>query len=184
MLIKTIRFLLSLSSFSWMLFFLLVWKKIDIPYVNLTYKYLSFLNNFVFIKYVIIFIFFVFFAWFVLWVARKYIIPSDNVKVIDIKPIEWTFLPVYIGLFVIALSFDNNLYPETIFLLLILFIFWLFLESVSYFNPFFLIFWYRFYEIKSESNITIILIIKRKDLKIINEIDWLRRINNFTYLKV
>ena len=105
-----------------------------------------------------------------------------NIK--KIKPAEWIFLPVYIWLFAVALSFsEDKLNIETIFLIILLFIFWLKLESISYFNPFWLFLGFHYYEVESSNNITFILITKEKGLKYGKELNNLIRINDFTFLK-
>lgn len=101
-----------------------------------------------------------------------------------IKPAEWIFLPVYIWLFAVALSFsENKLNIETIFLIILLFIFWLKLEATSYFNPFWLFIGFHYYEVESSNNIVFILITKEKGLKHGKELNNLIRINDFTFLK-
>lgn len=179
---KLVRFFLSGSSFLWVVFFLFVWKKIDIPtFSSENFCYFSYINC-VLIKY-LCFLFIIYgIAYFSLKFAKT-LKNTERMEIKEIKPIESTFLPVYIWLFVIALSFDSSLSVETIFLLFILFLFRRYLDSVSYFNPFFLFFWYRFYEVKSSFWLTLMLITKEKDLKSTDSIEWLIRINNFTFLQ-
>lgn len=184
-----IRFFLSVASFSGVLFFLFVWKKVDIPFFcapewigidkvwNLLIyaKHLSLLLIVVWLSY--------------LWVSfvRNYLPEiSGNEEAIEIRPIEGSFLPVYIWLFVIALSFSDKLESGTIILLSVLFIFWNHLDGISYFNPFWLIFSYRFYEVKTPSWGIFTLITNKKDVKITDGkyiLENLIRINNFTYLQ-
>lgn len=180
-----IPFMLSLSSFLGIILFLFIWKKIDIPWICLSNTFLSFLNwDYIYVKYLFFLAFVVGFTYISIILAKKNLQAWDNIEVKEIKPIEWTFLPVYIWLFVIALSFnDKNLTIETIFLVIILFVFWLKLDSVSYFNPFLLFFGYRFYEIKSDKTTTFTLITRRKDLKNISSLSDLISINNFTFLE-
>ncbi len=186
--IKIIPLFLSISSFSGIILFLLIWKKIDIPFINISNTCLNKLNwDLIYLKYLMFLIIILFFACISIYLVKKYLYIEDNPETIvvkEIKPIEWSFLPVYIWLFVIALSFNEKVLTfETIFLMILLFLFWLKLDSVSYFNPFLLFFWYRFYEIKSDKTTTFTLITRRKDLKNIKNINNLICINNFTFLE-
>jgi hypothetical protein len=157
-------------------------NKVDIPYLNLSNllptPFVLFLA-----KYVAATIAVLVFAWLVVWLSAKFLDKGDTVQVSKIKPAEGVFLPVYIGLFVIALSFNQGISLESMFLIVFLFALWLHFENVSYFNPFLLFFGYRFYEVESESNISIIVITKRKDIKIIETFENLIRVNNFTFLE-
>jgi len=184
----SIRIFLSFASFSGVLFFLFVWKKVGMPIFSAdlitisNYPILS-----IYLKYTVLFAMVLWFAYLWLSFVRNYLPKiSGTEEIIEIKPIEGSFLPVYIWLFVIALSFSDTLQPETITLLFVLFLFWAFLDWVSYFNPFWLLFWYRFYETKSSSGTVFTLITKKKDIKITNGkyvLDNLIRINNFTFLQ-
>lgn len=110
---------------------------------------------------------------------------NDNTTIKDdeINPLEAELLPVYLWLFIIALSLKWWITIENISLMLFVFLFWLFMWKNIYFNPFFLILWYRFYKFKSKSNTNMILIIRRSDLKKAKKFDKLIRVNNFTFLK-
>ncbi|MDD5770169.1 MAG: hypothetical protein PHE25_04310 [Candidatus Gracilibacteria bacterium] len=178
---------MSISSFSGIILFLLIGKRIDIPFIDISNTWLCKLNSdLIIIKYLLFLIIILLFSYFSIYLAKKFLFDGngETITVKEIKPIEGSFLPVYIGLFVIALSFnEKNLTFETIFLMIILFLFWLKLDSVSYFNPFLLFFGYRFYEIKSDNTTTFTLITKRKDLKNIDSINNLIGINNFTFLE-
>lgn len=184
--IRLIPLILSLSSFSGILLFLFIGKKIDVPFLWVSETYFAFLDNnqYLYMKYWLFLIFVLFLAWFSIWITKKCLSDEDSMQIDEIKPTESTFLPVYIGLFVIALSFsEKSITLETWFLILILFWFWLFLEEVSYFNPFLLFFGYRFYEVKSKGGTIFTLITKRKSLKKIDKTQKLIRINNFTFLE-
>lgn len=134
------KFLFSLSSFSGVLMFLFINRNIDLPIIsipeiiNLKYEFL------LIIKFILVFLFIIFFAWLVLFLGKKFIGVEGSIEKIDkIKPLEGQFLPVYIGLFVIALSFNDGLSTQAIFLIFILFILWICFETVAYFNPFFIL---------------------------------------------
>lgn len=135
-------------------------------------------------KYILVTLLVLFFAKLVLYLGKLLLKTEGNIsKIKKIKPMEGQFLPVYIGLFVIALSFNDKLTVSSLFLILILFILWISFETVSYFNPFFIIWGYRFYEIETVDNITSIIITKRKDVKSISQFKNLTRLNNFTFLE-
>jgi hypothetical protein len=145
--------------------------------------FIPFLDDFVpFLDYLIVTLAIVILAKFILWLGAKSLGATDTIKVSRIKPAEGMFLPVYIGLFVIALSFNQGLSLNTGFLLIFLFLLWMLFEGVSYFNPFLLFWGYRFYEVETENGVTVIIITKRKDLKKIKEFPALVRVNNFTFL--
>lgn len=181
------KILFSLSSFNWILIFFLINQR-SIPYINLWIT-----QNLLWIKYIIIFIIPFTFAYWVLYFSHKSLWSSETLQLIDnkdvnkksweIKPAEGIFLPVYIWLFVVALELGDPFNLEVWILLSFLFILRCFFEWVSYFNPFFLFFGYRFYEIKDINNISFMLITDRKDIKKLRNFDNLTRINNFTFLE-
>ena len=173
-----VKFLLSFSSFSGILLFLLICNRPDIPVLSF-----NFLNKFDYIpKYIVFILSVIFIAWGALKITE--ILPAnETAQVKSIYPMESSFLPTYIGLFVISLGLNNNFMLENSILLILLFVFWLFLENVSYFNPFFLIFGYRFYEVITIDEKKITVISKKKDLKDIKSFNSLIRISNFNYIE-
>ena len=182
---RLLKVLFSMSSFSWVVLFLLVNSNFNIPYFSIPLNWYSYLWEIpiYFLKYICIVIFTVFLSWFVLWLTKKLMKSEGWIKNIKtVKPMEWQFMPVYIWLFVVALSF-NNFSISTLFLIFILFILQLTFETVSYFNPFMILLWYRFYEIETDNNIVSIIITKTKDIKKIKEFKTLVRLNNFTFLE-
>ena len=178
------KLLFSLSSFSGVIMFFLINRNVNLPFTQVP-SFMALPENFVlFLKYLLVFIFVISLAKLVLYLGNKFLNKEGSIENIEkIKPIEGQFLPVYIGLFVIALSFNDGFTFQAVFLICILFILWLFLEEVSYFNPFFIFWGYRFYEIETSEKITSIIITKQKDVKKIKEIKNLTRLNNFTFLK-
>ncbi len=171
-----LRILFSLSSFFGFFIFLFVDKNLFIDLT--TNNYLIFLIIFT----IVVIITYVF-TKLVLLACDKWSEKADTLIVKQIKPAEVFFLPVYIGLFVIALELRHLNCIEKYFFTFFLFVFWVFLENISYFNPFFLFFGYRFYEVISENKLKLMVITKRKDLKKINKFNSLIRINNFTFLE-
>ncbi len=99
----------------------------------------------------------------------------------DIVPVEGNLIPSYIGMYVIALSLDKSLGSYVI--IGLLFILWLNIGSVSYFNPFLSVFGYRFYAVKESGNKTVTLIINEKDVKQAKRFDELARVNNYTFFR-
>ena len=108
---------------------------------------------------------------------------GDTLKSIEIRPLEGVAIPTYIGLFVIALEISNHEKFEMIGLLVALFLLWRLIERIFYFNPLWLLFGYRFYEVKTVRSNTITLITKRQNLKGVIELDQLREINKYTYIE-
>ncbi len=178
------KFLFSLSSFSGVLMFLCINRNIDVPFIKAPEILISNIQFVIVIKFLLIFLGLLAFAKFVLIMGKKKLEVEGAISNIEkIKPLEGQYLPVYIGLFVIALSFNDGLSIQAIFLIFILFILWLFLESIVYFNPFFIILGYRFYEIETKNKITSIIITKKRDLKKVDNFQNLIRLNNFTFLE-
>ena len=120
---------------------------------------------------------------------------SGGFTIAEIKPIESVAVPTYVGLFVIAIELANldingaigaisyNELVQTVFMVM-LFIFWTRFEKIFYFNPVWLLYGYRFYEIKATDRNTYTLVSKRKDVKSKIKLESLMRINNYTYMEV
>ncbi len=172
--------LLSLSSYSGVLF--VYWAINDIPFMQQPaiikesqYAVLS--------KYAVMLLALLLLSRAALWLAIHVFKPGDTLKSAEIRPIEGVAIPTYIGLFVIALELsDADTYQATG-LLVALFLLWRLFERIFYFNPIWLLFGYRFYEVKTQRSNTITLITKRSNLKGIIDLDQLREINKYTYLE-
>ncbi|CEN28079.1 MAG: hypothetical protein L0F95_05050 [Lactococcus sp.] len=111
---------------------------------------------------------------------------SDNIEIRIIKPLESSVIPTYIGLFVIILN-DLELNIKTTLILVLLFMLWTLFERNYYFNIFWAMWGYRFYEAEDINGNIITLISKTKDMKNTNKsrkIDNLARVNNFTFIEV
>jgi len=185
--INAIKFLiiskiLSLSSFSMVIVFYLLSIECNL----LFWKNTALDTCLTLINFTIMLACAILFSRLSLFMARNLITTNDTVKIKQIKPIESVAMPTYIGLFVISLGiskFDDIVAIE---ILTILFIFWIFFERVFYFNPIWILFKYRFYEIESDNGNSFTFITKRTDVK--NEINMdlknLKRINNFTFMEV
>lgn len=178
------KFLFSLSSFSGVLMFLLINRNINLPGISTPNSVRLNFDLLLIIKFSLVFLIVIFFAWLILFLGKIFLDVDGSIQKIEkVKPLEGQFLPVYIGLFVIALSFNDGVSIQALFLIFVLFILWFCFETVAYFNPFFILLGYRFYEIETEYKITTIIITKRKDIKNIKEFQKLTRLNNFTFLE-
>ncbi len=109
---------------------------------------------------------------------------AETLTIQEEKPIESVAVPTYIGLFVIAIGLQELSQGVGYIVLVILFLFWRRLEKIFYFNPIWLFFGYRFYEVKSGKNNTYTLITKRSKLKGSYSLSKLRRLNDYTYLEI
>lgn len=172
---------MTLSSFFGVCLFYLVASEEPRKYLI---QYLpSFLQN-VWMWTLLVVLLFLLLSWLSLQLACKTFPNGNTLDAEQIKPIENIAMPTYIGMFVIALEISGSLNVErsaiVLFLLLIL---WGLFERVFYFNPVWLIFKYRFYEVKSEAGNTFTVISKQKNLKGARSFSNLRKINEYTYLE-
>ncbi len=112
------------------------------------------------------------------------LLPTDSIEggIESIELANDTLLPTYLGYFFIALSVPKC---RTIIVLISgLLIIFLFFSQNLYFNPVFLLLGYKFYYVKSQNRLRI-LIITREKFNGVNKIkfDYLKRINTFTYIE-
>ena len=182
----TIKILFSLSSFSWFLLFTAIMQNWDIPYIRIP-NFLNFIpiDYRIIVKPIIYLIFILFYTEFLIWCFRKLVKTNDQISdIIKIFPLEWELIPVYLWLFIISLSFWTNCTTYQWIITSILFIFWIKFETISYFNPFMILIWYRFYKVETKDWIVVTIISRTKDVKTVNNISLckLRRLNNFTFL--
>jgi hypothetical protein len=122
------------------------------------------------------------YSWIIMWFVRKKHSNSQKCKLV--KPLESQSLPVYIGLFVIAFSLPGDSDVMQIFVSIILFLLWMYIERNSYFNIFWLFLGYHYYEATTTDNEVVTLITKKSDLKGEKKFGNLARLNNFTFLEV
>lgn len=175
------KLLLSLSSFSGVLYFYVVTRQ-DFPLISARQLHLGSHISF-WLRNVLYIVFFGIFAYVTLLLTRKAFISGDTLEVDEEKPIESVAVPTYIGLFVITIGLSGTNDQTSLIVLLVLFLFWTRLEKIFYFNPIWLFFGYRFYEVKSSSKNTYTLVTKRDRLKGKQSFGNLRRINNYTFLE-
>jgi len=102
-------------------------------------------------------------------------------QVIAIEYANNSFLPSYLGYFFVALSIPNL--ETLVFIYAILFVFTYFSQAL-YFNPLFLIFGFKFYNVTTEKG-TVVFLISKKEYRSPVEIviAQARRINGYTFLE-
>jgi hypothetical protein len=172
--------ILSLSSFSGVVYFFVVARQ-DFPFLHKGLLGVDgdafLLRNFLYIA------FFAGFAFLTLKLTPLIYSGVETLEIKEEKPIESIAVPTYIGLFVIAIGLQQLDQNIGYIVLVVLFMFWRRLEKIFYFNPIWLFFGYRFYEVRSDQNNTYTLITKRSKLKGSYNFAGLRRINDYTYLE-
>jgi len=176
------KFVLTLSSFSGVVYFFVVINQFDIPYVSLPGYAQGYTTGFI-IKNVAMAAALIGFSYVSLKLAQLVFKSGETLSATELKPIESTAMPTYIGLFVIALGLGADKLREAVIVLVVLMVLWRLFERVFYFNPIWLFFGYRFYEVRTAHGNTFTLVTKRADLKGAMEFQNLRRINNYTYLE-
>jgi hypothetical protein len=176
------KLILTLSSFSGVIYFFVVINQFNIPYVELPVSLKGNSVGFI-VKNISIIVALVAFSYFSLRLARLVFKSGETLDASELKPIESTAMPVYIGLFVIALGLGTDKLGQAFIVLSVLLVLWGLFERVFYFNPIWLFFGYRFYEVRTKHDNTFTLVTRRADLKGAMEFQDLRRINNYTYLE-
>lgn len=98
----------------------------------------------------------------------------------NIEPANDAFLPSYLGYFFVALSVSDSQMFFVVFGIISIFVFY---SRISYFNPIFFIFGYKFFYVLNSNNVKILLITK-KELKTTKSasFDQLKRITNYTFI--
>ena len=104
----------------------------------------------------------------------------DNVKISSIRPAEPTYIPLYISYFIITLGITKY---SAFFIITLLLIIFIFKTKVFYFNVLAYIFGYHFYEVVSEDGVSLMLILKEKDIKKAEYYNDLIRLNNFSFIE-
>ncbi len=101
-------------------------------------------------------------------------------SIITIETANDAFLPSYLGYFFVALSVPD--YHTFLYVFGTIFVF-IYFSKISYFNPIFLIFGYKFFYLTESSGLKIVVITKQ-ELKVPSEVSFnkLRRINNYTFI--
>ena len=152
--------------------------KIDflIPYINSYFFSLQNLSSYIFYTICI----------FLLSVVSIFFIKrlsDDNIEqdtLTNIEPANDAFLPSYLGYFFVALSVPDI---ETFFVVFCIISVFIYYSRISYFNPMFFIFGYKFFYVINSNNVKILLITK-KELKTTQSAGFenLKRITNYTFI--
>lgn len=134
-----------------------------------------------FISYALYFIISIFFTYISILLIRfldDEVLSSNTIKTVETA--NDSFLPSYLGYFFVALSI-NDIYV-LIYVFSIIFIF-TFFSKISYFNPIFLLFGYKFFHLTDDDGLKIVVITKM-ELKKPSEVCFsaLKRINNYTFI--
>jgi len=101
-------------------------------------------------------------------------------RIATIETANDAFLPSYLGYFFVALSIND--FSTFLYVFSLIFIF-IFFSKISFFNPVFLLFGYRFFNLTNTDGLKIVVITK-KDLKVPSDVEFssLKRINNYTFI--
>ena len=113
------------------------------------------------------------------------LLADDSIEedtLINIEPANDAFLPSYLGYFFVALSVPNIEMFFVVFGVIAIFIFY---SRISYFNPIFFIFGFKFFYVINRNNVKVLLITK-KELKTTEheEFKQLKRITNYTFIDI
>lgn len=100
----------------------------------------------------------------------------------NIEPANDAFLPSYLGYFFVALSVPDIEMFFVIFGIIAIFIYY---SRISYFNPIFFIFGFKFFYVINSNNVKVLLITK-KELKTTQSasFSYLKRITNYTFIDI
>ena len=98
----------------------------------------------------------------------------------NIEPANDAFLPSYLGYFFVALSVPDIEMFFVVFGIIAIFIYY---SRISYFNPIFFIFGFKFFYVINSNNVKVLLITK-KELKTTENANFshLKRITNYTFI--
>ncbi|MBR3055719.1 hypothetical protein IKG64_00130 [Candidatus Saccharibacteria bacterium] len=110
----------------------------------------------------------------------------ESADIIDLNPHESQIVPSFVGMFVVSLGLAAMPISSVIAVSVLMFLFWGILCHTSYYNPFFTLFGYRFYQARLDDVHAkfVILITRRDGLKNGMKINNLRRINNYTFMEI
>lgn len=182
---KLFKFILAISSTSLLPIIYLIKSRCYILETDL-YNYIDnketieYFKNISLLGYFIIPFLLVFSVLFLIRFLEK-----DEVRegdIIDFEDSSNNFLPSYLGYFFVALSISDKDFfiLFVIFSILIIFVYF---SQVNYFNPLFLVLGYKFYKIRTEKGITLLLISKGEFRKTSDiKLDLVYRINDFTFI--
>lgn len=109
------------------------------------------------------------------------LLDGDNLECCkNIDEANNSFLPTYLGYFFVGLGVEK--WQHMFFIYLVIFVF-TYVAQTQYFNPIFLLFGYRFYNVETSKG-TKIFLIARKELRKASDVrlNNLKRINNTTFI--
>lgn len=100
----------------------------------------------------------------------------------DIEEANNSFLPTYLGYFFVGLGVEKWQHLVYVYLIIVIFTY---VAQTQYFNPIFLLFGFRFYNVTTNKG-TKILLISRKPIRRAEELSFpkLRRINDTTFISL
>jgi len=174
-----VKLIINLSSFYWILFFYFIQNEIFIldsctidRYIStLFYLLIGFLVGY--------------------WSLNKMIkkasdISVDNLNVEKIYPVYTEYMPIFLAIVVIAFELNNfvdmiNSFTVAVLLLSVFILFSI--SNIGYLNPVWYFFGYRIFKIENTKANYILIAYKNDDYKSINNIDNLKRVDEFVFLK-
>ena len=112
-------------------------------------------------------------------------LPQDSMEqgsILQIEQADTECLPVYLGYFFVALSIPDGQIVALCFVIFILVVF-LFMSQNAYYNPWFLVFGYRFYCCTIQSGLKVLVITRAKPIDAKKaSFNNLRRINDNVFI--
>lgn len=156
---------------SWM-----IEKDIFIEFLN--NNFYSILNSLSYIFYIICIILLSIISIYFIGFLSNDSIEEDTL--INIEPANDAFLPSYLGYFFVALSVPDIEMFFVVFGIIAIFIYY---SRISYFNPIFFIFGFKFFYVINSNNVKVLLVTK-KELKTTESASFshLKRITNYTFI--
>lgn len=177
------RLLLTFNATSLLVIIFLVQKGYSLGYLFFQKNIFGWVGG---LPNIVSYLFYVFVPVLLTWVSLTLSskLGKDEFKkrsIVSIEQANNSFLPSYLGYFFVALSVGN--WEVLTFVYGVLFVFTFFSQAL-YFNPFFLIFGYEFYNVKT-NNGTVIFLISRHKYRMPSDVEISKtyRINNYTFIE-
>ena len=175
------RLFLIINSLSLSFFIFAVHKNFTLDWIEQIFSKLVIKLDITIISYVFYFICIILLSLGSIWLINKLSddeIDEDTLR--NIEPANDAFLPSYLGYFFVALSVPDIKIFFVVFGIIAIFIYF---SRISYFNPMFFIFGYKFFYVTNSNNVKILLITK-KELKTTQSAKFenLKRITNYTFI--
>lgn len=173
------KLLANISSFYWILCFYFLHNQYFILDSEINGRYISV-------------IFYLFVGLFLGWYSLKYMVEKsyektkDDLSIEKIYPIYTEYMPIYLAIIVIAFELNNFTdiqsqftIPLIFFLIYILF----HISHIGYLNPVWYFLGYRVYKVENEKANYIFIAHKNINYKSNVEIDDIRKVDEFTFIK-